>query len=311
MRLIVVFVGLALTAAIGSLLTALGLSLNYAVAAACYLAGVLLLYAGRALDDWFLNVNVLYVFGGMVLAAAPGWLAVAWGESGYRQNGFLRYLVGAAIEVILLIVTALAVTAVYELIASGRRARQRRRIAAEQGWRYEEADPTLVSQMGERLHYVVGSLSIPVDPKVEPGTQAHAVLRGQSNGVGFAAFDFYRPRRLVPPDRATAVIVPLPGDVPLFTSMDVIRLYDRHENGDIIADPVLARLVTTADVATLTFKGLRSWWFDGRVLVAISGNPHRSASDKQLHADIIALTYLARLLNWDAISRHRPTVQTG
>lgn len=332
MRRIVATAGALVVLGFAAVLVKAGLAVGYAVTIAAFLAGLLAVVAGRV-GDRFDNFNLLTALGWVLLFFAPIMLARAWGESGFRPNGFLRWLLAVAIEVSVLTVLALVFTALYQLLVRGRRERERRRLATAQGWRYEPPDTTLVKDLGPTLHLVLLGSFVPyaaIDRPVRPGTQARAVVRGRSNGIDFTAADFYRPGRLHPPESGTAVVVRLDWDVPPFTAADVFRLRDEAQHGadgnaakiaDLfraggesqdgadssaskIADPTLARLVATPEITALTLHQLPSWWFGGRALVAASRNQKRGAANDELVADIAAVTQLATMLRWQDIRRY-------
>jgi hypothetical protein len=308
---IVTVLGVAVVAGIVAGLVTVGVPVFYALTIACFLTGVLAIFLGRAIEDRFAGPDVVGALGWVMLIIVPFALATAWGSSGFRPHGAVRWLLAFAIEVVLLLAIVMTVAAIRHRRRRGRRERERRSLAATQHWRYEPSTPGLTAQLGPALHLVASIFGSPVpNPRpTPPGIEAYEVLNGQLNGVAFTVFDYYRPQRLRVPDAGTAIVVPLPYDVPLFTSGDVFRLLDTRDTRKELADPVLARLVITSEVASLTVNGLPSWWFEGRTLVAVSADQSDGADNEELQADLTAVTRLATLLNWVEISRHRPAGQ--
>ncbi|MBF9131353.1 hypothetical protein I0C86_20645 [Plantactinospora sp. S1510] len=314
MKGIVTILGVAVLSAIIAGLVELGLPTFYALTIACFLTGLLSILIGRALDDAFSGPNIIVVFGWMMFFGAPFALATAWGESGFRPHGLLRWLLAASIEALLLVAILMAVAQVQNRRARGRREHERRSLATAHDWQFAETDATLLPEFGPTLRLVMAAWfgsSEWTERPVAPDVATHAVLRGQIDGVPFLVFDYYRPRRFGPPDIETVLVVPLPYRVPLFASADVHRLRGDEESVARITDPALARLVATPEVAMLTEQRLPCWGFQETALVALSNSRSSGAAGEKLSTDIAIVVRIATLLDWAEISRYQPLSPTA
>jgi hypothetical protein len=308
MKGLISLVGVVVMIGIAAGLMVLGLPIGYSVGIACFVTGLASLAVGRLVDDWFDNTNLVTALGWVMLVLAPFMLARAWADSGVELHAVVLILLAVGVEVVLALAGLATFTAIWQGRLRSRRNAERRRLATAQGWRFEPADPSLVSVLGSTVSPVVlgGFLPYSSMPRpVTPGTGAYAVLRGAVNGVEFVAFDVHRPGRFRPAKIMTALVVQLRMDVPPFHSVTVFQLHHGNESY-VEADPALVRAVVTPEVVGLTLNQLPSWWLSGRALTATSRDLNRGADNAQLEADLTALASLARTLNWQAIARYTP-----
>jgi hypothetical protein len=258
----------------------------------------------------------------MLLFAALG--AINTGKEAWPQaNAFLLFAGVVAVEVTAFLLLSGVLAALTRGIVRGRRSKERRDLAASRGWQFGSSDPDLPSALGSTDHYVAhlpDSLFTLGQRPVPSGARAHAIIRGQVNGVDFVTFDY-----VIPGERplviTTAWLVRLPHALPFFASAEMYRndLKAQSETlaGLVIAEassqaghdttatpnPDYANAVMTPDVVRFTREHFPSWWVDGTVLASTARSNH-GAPPELLTRNVEAIAWLATVLTSPAIARY-------
>jgi hypothetical protein len=206
-------------------------------------------------------------------------------------NGFLLFVGALAVEMAVLLLLVGGLTAVTHRVVRSRRTRERRDLAARRGWSCAPTaagvDAELPAMLGATDYHVIAHLGeVVLDPQPVPrGVRAHAVVRGEVNGITFVVFDYFL-SGVFPLSAATrtAWVIELPRPLPLVTSAEVFRDF-RDPDTDLVwalllvhatgreepvatTDPDVARTVLTDDIAAFTRDHLPCWWVDGTVLAS-------------------------------------------
>jgi len=206
-------------------------------------------------------------------------------------NGLLLFFGVFAVEVAIVVVLVGGLVAVTHRVVRSRRTRERRDLAARRGWSCAPTaagvDAELPALLGATDYHVIAHLGeVVLDPQPVPGgVRAHAVVRGEINGVMFVVFDYFL-SGVFPLSAATrtAWVVELPRPLPSVTSAEMFRdvrdadtdpvwaLLLVHATGReeplATTDPDVARALLTDDVAAFTRDHLPCWWVDGTVLAS-------------------------------------------
>lgn len=314
---VVVFVVVGVSVAIGN---AVGMPVGQSAPLGLLLAGVTALAVNWVLGDGEIDRLVAVVSFVMLLFAALGAL-VTGKEMWPRANALLLFAGAIAVEVAAFLLLSGLLTAVIQGVARSRQTRQRRHLADSRGWRIQDSDAALPSALGGTDHFVAhipGRLLVVGPRPVPEQARAYDVISGDVGGVEFAAFDFFVPRRLRPPEVTTAWLVRLPHALPLFTSAEMFRDapdgrggtlgaaafgFAERDNSVTVTNPDYARAVMTDDVVAFTRQRLKSWWVDGDILASTARVRHGAPPDL-LASNVEAITQLAIVLSSPRLADH-------
>lgn len=206
-------------------------------------------------------------------------------------NPALLIAAGLVIWLVMLIGIVGGLSAIVKSTIRGRRAKERTRLAAARGWRYEAQDADLPATLVRPTK----SLAVPAR------AQAYAVVHGAAGGVAFTAFDFFL--QFAPLVVTTAWIVELPHSLPRLTSAELRpNALSAHE-ASAAPHPQYARDALTDELAAFTRDGFLSWWVDGRLLAATMHSRSGAPPDLFVHG-IEAITWLGRFFGSPAMARH-------